>query len=186
MALYRSPLTVTLWPSSLLKKYGPMIPPAHKAHQTARSERKDDKKKFLSKYWVRFLLPSGNYVSVKVSEVRESITIINNLDSDESNAEIAVLPSAANEQTDEDQRDENEVNTDSSRWCGMVVGSGMAVQMTSSLSNQGLEILGLSPKSLLFLYRTTLKTLTHSSPCETEDFETRWILCVLYLLDGTL
>ncbi|GFY33551.1 hypothetical protein TNCV_4538831 [Trichonephila clavipes] len=35
MALYRSPLTVTLWPSSFLKKYGPMIPPAHKAHQTA-------------------------------------------------------------------------------------------------------------------------------------------------------
>ncbi|GFS67198.1 hypothetical protein TNCV_2902151 [Trichonephila clavipes] len=34
MALYRSPLTVTLWPSSFLKKYGPMIPPAHKAHQT--------------------------------------------------------------------------------------------------------------------------------------------------------
>ncbi|GFT91548.1 hypothetical protein TNCV_3903411 [Trichonephila clavipes] len=34
MALYRSPLTVTLWPSSVLKKYGPMIPPAHKAHQT--------------------------------------------------------------------------------------------------------------------------------------------------------
>ncbi|GFW14108.1 hypothetical protein TNCV_3546971 [Trichonephila clavipes] len=33
MALYRSPLTVTLWPSSFLKKYGPMIPPAHKAHQ---------------------------------------------------------------------------------------------------------------------------------------------------------
>ncbi|GFU54186.1 hypothetical protein TNCV_3618431 [Trichonephila clavipes] len=33
-ALYRSPLTVTLWPSSFLKKYGPMIPPAHKAHQT--------------------------------------------------------------------------------------------------------------------------------------------------------
>ncbi|GFV10356.1 hypothetical protein TNCV_1851881 [Trichonephila clavipes] len=31
MALYRSPLTVTLWPSSFLKKYGPMIPPAHKA-----------------------------------------------------------------------------------------------------------------------------------------------------------
>ncbi|GFW34988.1 hypothetical protein TNCV_979261 [Trichonephila clavipes] len=30
MALYRSPLTVTLWPSSFLKKYGPMIPPAHK------------------------------------------------------------------------------------------------------------------------------------------------------------
>ncbi|GFT54358.1 hypothetical protein TNCV_2726951 [Trichonephila clavipes] len=30
----RSPLTVTLWPSSFLKKYGPMIPPAHKAHQT--------------------------------------------------------------------------------------------------------------------------------------------------------
>ncbi|GFW31798.1 hypothetical protein TNCV_5039681 [Trichonephila clavipes] len=25
MALYRSPLTVTLWPSSFLKKYGPMI-----------------------------------------------------------------------------------------------------------------------------------------------------------------
>ncbi|GFY34309.1 hypothetical protein TNCV_2506121 [Trichonephila clavipes] len=40
MALYRSPLTVTLWPSSFLK-YGPMIPPAHKAHQTllARSEK---------------------------------------------------------------------------------------------------------------------------------------------------
>ncbi|GFV99691.1 HTH_Tnp_Tc3_2 domain-containing protein [Trichonephila clavipes] len=35
VALYRSPLTVTLWPSSFLKKYGPMIPPAHKAHQTA-------------------------------------------------------------------------------------------------------------------------------------------------------
>ncbi|GFU26504.1 uncharacterized protein TNCV_2463481 [Trichonephila clavipes] len=34
MALHRSPLTVTLWPSSFLKKYGPMIPPAHKAHQT--------------------------------------------------------------------------------------------------------------------------------------------------------
>ncbi|GFU73716.1 hypothetical protein TNCV_3481961 [Trichonephila clavipes] len=34
MALYRSPLTVMLWPSSFLKKYGPMIPPAHKAHQT--------------------------------------------------------------------------------------------------------------------------------------------------------
>ncbi|GFV23033.1 hypothetical protein TNCV_729841 [Trichonephila clavipes] len=32
MASYRSPLTVTLWPSSFLKKYGPMIPPsAHKA-----------------------------------------------------------------------------------------------------------------------------------------------------------
>ncbi|GFU10415.1 hypothetical protein TNCV_4956641 [Trichonephila clavipes] len=35
MALYRSPLTVTLWlSSSFLKEYGPMIPPAHKAHQT--------------------------------------------------------------------------------------------------------------------------------------------------------
>ncbi|GFX02215.1 alpha-2 adrenergic receptor [Trichonephila clavipes] len=34
MALYRSPLTVTLWPSSFLQKYGPMIPPAQKAHQT--------------------------------------------------------------------------------------------------------------------------------------------------------
>ncbi|GFW40625.1 hypothetical protein TNCV_4824611 [Trichonephila clavipes] len=34
MALYRSPLTVTLWPSSFLEKYGPRIPPAHKAHQT--------------------------------------------------------------------------------------------------------------------------------------------------------
>ncbi|GFT86237.1 transposable element Tcb2 transposase [Trichonephila clavipes] len=34
MALYRSPLTVTLWPSSFLKKYGLMIPPAHKVHQT--------------------------------------------------------------------------------------------------------------------------------------------------------
>ncbi|GFS64951.1 alpha-2 adrenergic receptor [Trichonephila clavipes] len=33
MALYRSPLIVTLWPSLFLK-YGPMIPPAHKAHQT--------------------------------------------------------------------------------------------------------------------------------------------------------
>ncbi|GFW82197.1 hypothetical protein TNCV_5056721 [Trichonephila clavipes] len=33
-ALYRSPLTVTLWPSSFLKKYGPMIPPPHKEHQT--------------------------------------------------------------------------------------------------------------------------------------------------------
>ncbi|GFU93171.1 hypothetical protein TNCV_1465531 [Trichonephila clavipes] len=33
MALYRSPLTVTLWPSSFLKKYGPMIPPTHKAYQ---------------------------------------------------------------------------------------------------------------------------------------------------------
>ncbi|GFT23728.1 hypothetical protein TNCV_3511891 [Trichonephila clavipes] len=33
MALYRSPLTVTLWPSLFLKKYGP-IPPAHKSHQT--------------------------------------------------------------------------------------------------------------------------------------------------------
>ncbi|GFU84290.1 hypothetical protein TNCV_3306931 [Trichonephila clavipes] len=35
MVPYRSPLTVTLWPSSFLKKYGSMIPPAHKAHQTA-------------------------------------------------------------------------------------------------------------------------------------------------------
>ncbi|GFT27860.1 alpha-2 adrenergic receptor [Trichonephila clavipes] len=34
MALYRSPLTVTLWPSSFWRKYGPMIPPSHKAHQT--------------------------------------------------------------------------------------------------------------------------------------------------------
>ncbi|GFX26321.1 hypothetical protein TNCV_949191 [Trichonephila clavipes] len=34
MALYRSPLNVTLWPSSFFKKYGPMIPPAHKAHKT--------------------------------------------------------------------------------------------------------------------------------------------------------
>ncbi|GFT50944.1 hypothetical protein TNCV_1195441 [Trichonephila clavipes] len=33
MALYRSTLTVTLWRSSFLKKFGPMIPPAHKAHQ---------------------------------------------------------------------------------------------------------------------------------------------------------
>ncbi|GFU84289.1 hypothetical protein TNCV_3306921 [Trichonephila clavipes] len=35
MVPYRSPLTVTLWPSSFLKKYGSMIPPAHKAHQSA-------------------------------------------------------------------------------------------------------------------------------------------------------
>ncbi|GFX85890.1 hypothetical protein TNCV_2472921 [Trichonephila clavipes] len=34
MPLYRSPLTVTLWPSSFSKKYGPMIPPALEAHQT--------------------------------------------------------------------------------------------------------------------------------------------------------
>ncbi|GFV79906.1 hypothetical protein TNCV_2258521 [Trichonephila clavipes] len=34
MPLYQSPLTVALWPSSFLKKYGPMIPTAHKAHQT--------------------------------------------------------------------------------------------------------------------------------------------------------
>ncbi|GFY25846.1 hypothetical protein TNCV_1915961 [Trichonephila clavipes] len=34
MALYRSPSTVTLRPSSFLKMYGPMIPPAHKVHQT--------------------------------------------------------------------------------------------------------------------------------------------------------
>ncbi|KAK9879139.1 hypothetical protein WA026_003988 [Henosepilachna vigintioctopunctata] len=34
MALYRSPLTVTFWPSSFLKKYGPIIPPTHKTHQT--------------------------------------------------------------------------------------------------------------------------------------------------------
>ncbi|GFU97902.1 hypothetical protein TNCV_3882541 [Trichonephila clavipes] len=27
---HQSPLTVTLWPSSFLKKYGPMIPPAIK------------------------------------------------------------------------------------------------------------------------------------------------------------
>ncbi|GFU67729.1 hypothetical protein TNCV_3133941 [Trichonephila clavipes] len=33
LALYRSPLTVTLWLSLFLKKYGPMIPPAHEAHQ---------------------------------------------------------------------------------------------------------------------------------------------------------
>ncbi|GFV17956.1 hypothetical protein TNCV_1082191, partial [Trichonephila clavipes] len=32
MALCQSPLTVTLWPSSFLKKYGPMIPPVIKAH----------------------------------------------------------------------------------------------------------------------------------------------------------
>ncbi|GFV66115.1 hypothetical protein TNCV_5073171 [Trichonephila clavipes] len=31
-----SPLTVTLWLSSFLKKYGPMIPPAHKALQAVR------------------------------------------------------------------------------------------------------------------------------------------------------
>ncbi|GFV64068.1 RNA-directed DNA polymerase from mobile element jockey [Trichonephila clavipes] len=40
MALYRSPLTATLWPSSFLKKYGPMIPPAHKAHQTFYTSKK--------------------------------------------------------------------------------------------------------------------------------------------------
>ncbi|GFW30057.1 hypothetical protein TNCV_1696721 [Trichonephila clavipes] len=34
MALYQSPWTVTLWPSSFLMKYGPMIPPARKVHQT--------------------------------------------------------------------------------------------------------------------------------------------------------
>ncbi|GFU84082.1 hypothetical protein TNCV_679811 [Trichonephila clavipes] len=34
MAIYRSPLTVALWSSSFLNKYGPRIPPAHKAHQT--------------------------------------------------------------------------------------------------------------------------------------------------------
>ncbi|GFX45796.1 DUF4817 domain-containing protein [Trichonephila clavipes] len=38
MALYRSPLTVMLWPSSFLKKYGPMIPPARKVHQTLSSD----------------------------------------------------------------------------------------------------------------------------------------------------
>ncbi|GFU57674.1 uncharacterized protein TNCV_3638291 [Trichonephila clavipes] len=43
MALYRSPLTVTLWLSSFLKKYGPMIPPVHKAHQT--SENGDESEK---------------------------------------------------------------------------------------------------------------------------------------------
>ncbi|GFW93161.1 hypothetical protein TNCV_3889021 [Trichonephila clavipes] len=41
MALYRSPLTVTLWPSSFLKKCGPMIPPAHKAHQTQMIKKMD-------------------------------------------------------------------------------------------------------------------------------------------------
>ncbi|GFW82045.1 uncharacterized protein TNCV_771741 [Trichonephila clavipes] len=35
MVLYRSPLTVTLWPSWFLKKNGPMISPAHKVHQTS-------------------------------------------------------------------------------------------------------------------------------------------------------
>ncbi|GFV50959.1 hypothetical protein TNCV_302201 [Trichonephila clavipes] len=40
MAVYRSPLTVTLWLSSFLKKYGPMIPPAHKAHQTFYTSKK--------------------------------------------------------------------------------------------------------------------------------------------------
>ncbi|GFU69114.1 transposable element Tcb2 transposase [Trichonephila clavipes] len=39
MVLYRSPLTVTLWPSSFLKTYGPMIPPSHKAHQTDEVEK---------------------------------------------------------------------------------------------------------------------------------------------------
>ncbi|GFV93075.1 hypothetical protein TNCV_2551661 [Trichonephila clavipes] len=43
MALYRSPLTVTLWPSSFLKKYGPMIPPDHKAHQTWLEHRTPDR-----------------------------------------------------------------------------------------------------------------------------------------------
>ncbi|GFV30992.1 HTH_Tnp_Tc3_2 domain-containing protein [Trichonephila clavipes] len=38
MALYRSPLTVMLWPSLFLKKYGPMILPAHKADQTKNPE----------------------------------------------------------------------------------------------------------------------------------------------------
>ncbi|GFT96261.1 hypothetical protein TNCV_3906991 [Trichonephila clavipes] len=36
MALYRSPLTVTLWPSSFLRKYGPMITPAHNAPPNTR------------------------------------------------------------------------------------------------------------------------------------------------------
>ncbi|GFU17853.1 hypothetical protein TNCV_2222421 [Trichonephila clavipes] len=34
MALYRSPLTVKVVAFIALKKHGPMIPPAHKAHQT--------------------------------------------------------------------------------------------------------------------------------------------------------
>ncbi|GFV24485.1 hypothetical protein TNCV_398521 [Trichonephila clavipes] len=45
MALYRSPLTVTLWPSSLLKKYEPMIPPAHKAPQTRNALKGKERKK---------------------------------------------------------------------------------------------------------------------------------------------
>ncbi|GFT41165.1 transposable element Tcb1 transposase [Trichonephila clavipes] len=49
MALYRSPLTVTLWPSSFLKKYGPMIPPAHKAHQTVSFSGFNDDKPHLSR-----------------------------------------------------------------------------------------------------------------------------------------
>ncbi|GFY05103.1 transposable element Tc3 transposase [Trichonephila clavipes] len=34
MTLYRSPLTITLWPSTFLKKYGS----AHKAHQTSQQD----------------------------------------------------------------------------------------------------------------------------------------------------
>ncbi|GFX44065.1 hypothetical protein TNCV_4118611 [Trichonephila clavipes] len=53
MALYRSPLTVTLWSSSFLKKYGPMIPPSHNAHQTSKGHKRLDVRR------KRLSLPDG-------------------------------------------------------------------------------------------------------------------------------
>ncbi|GFU27343.1 hypothetical protein TNCV_4518981 [Trichonephila clavipes] len=55
--------------------------------------------------------PLLRFVTAKVSEVRGSIRIINSLDSDEIDVEIAVLPPDANELIDKDEGDENEVNT---------------------------------------------------------------------------
>ncbi|GFV20960.1 transposable element Tc3 transposase [Trichonephila clavipes] len=69
-------------------------------------------KQMLIEEWA--LLPVSpllSYLTAKVSEVRGSIRIINSLDSDEIDVEIAVLPPDANELIDKDEGDENEVNT---------------------------------------------------------------------------
>ncbi|GFU77403.1 ATP-binding cassette sub-family A member 1 [Trichonephila clavipes] len=62
MALYQSPLTVTLWPSSFLKKYGPMIPP--------KAWKQSAKQKILTGR----ILPTTGKVSIYGFSVPEQIT----------------------------------------------------------------------------------------------------------------
>ncbi|GFS79147.1 uncharacterized protein TNCV_4408571 [Trichonephila clavipes] len=73
MALYRSPLTATLWPSLFLKKYGPMIPPAHKAHQTNHKKSKKYTTLSTNEKYSHDYPPSSKYLS----NCDENKTVVN-------------------------------------------------------------------------------------------------------------